>query len=365
MKPELNTYLTLLKKLIQTPSYSGEESGSADLLSDFLSKDSIRFSRIGNNIICKTKPVNYGLKILLNSHHDTVKPVAGYTRDPFDGAEESGNIYGLGSNDAGASLISLLYTFHTYSLQNNLPFQLIFVASAEEEISGIHGIRSVLNQEMDFDFGIVGEPTSMQAAIEEKGLMVLDCYVDGKSAHAAHGSGDNAILNALKCIQWFQSFEFNKVSEFLGKVRMNVTQIQAGTQHNVIPDTCHFVVDVRNNSQYQNEEIVEIIRQHVPCKIQPRSTILNGSSIPVSHPLVQAAIAAGCKCYGSPTLSDQSLMPFPTVKIGPGESGRSHTADEFIRISEIENAVQVYQKIIDYLKENVAETLEKKSVGIF
>ena len=284
--------------------------------------------------------------ILLNSHHDTVYPNKGYTLDPFKPKIENDKLFGLGSNDAGASLVSLLATFrHFYSFKN-LNYNIVFVASAEEESSGKKGLNSVLNTLPEIDFAIVGEPTKMQLAIAEKGLIVLDCKSNGTSGHAAHNNGDNAIYNALKDIDWFQQFNFPKVSETLGKVKMTVSQISAGHQHNVVPASCNFVVDVRVNDVYNNFEILDIIKSNVTSEVTPRSLRFNSSSISKNHPIVKAGIKLGRKTYGSPTLSDQAVLNCPSLKLGPGDSLRSHTANEFVYIHEIEQGIELYINIL-------------------
>jgi acetylornithine deacetylase len=339
----------LLKQLIAIPSFSREEKGVASVLESYLMNRRLHPYRKGNNIWLRSpfwsdqKPV-----ILLNSHIDTVKPVAGWTKDPFLPSEEEGKLYGLGSNDAGASLVSLLQAFILLS-EKEQANNFIFLASCEEEVSGKGGIESVLPELPPIALGIVGEPTGMQPAIAERGLMVLDGIVRGKSGHAARNEGVNAIYQALPVIEWFQQLHLPLESELLGPVKTSVTMIEAGTQHNVIPDTCRFTVDVRSNEFYSNRQLFELIAGQCRCEIQARSFRLNSSQMAPHHPLVKRAIAMGLKPFGSPTLSDQALMPFPSLKIGPGSSARSHPADEFIFLSEIDKAVPVYFNLLDNL----------------
>lgn len=340
--------ILLLKELIALPSFSKQEDKTADLLEAFIQKKGIPVERKGQNLWCRNK--HYDAKkptILLNSHHDTVKPNQGYTKDPFTPTTENGKLYGLGSNDAGASLVSLLATFLHFYHQEGLSHNLIYAASAEEEISGHEGIALILKELGEIDFAIVGEPTQMQMAIAEKGLMVLDCHVLGRAGHAARDEGDNAIYKALSPIKWFQEHQFERVSESLGPVKMSVTQVNAGAQHNVVPDLCTFVVDVRNTDAYTNDELLSLIQSSVNCKVQARSTRLNPSGIDKDHQIVKAGIQLGLATYGSPTLSDQALIPVPSLKIGPGDSARSHTADEYIYLNEIEKGIATYIQLID------------------
>ncbi len=333
--------------MIEIPSFSREETACADLIEQYIAENGYTASRMNNNVwtiasgFDGSKPT-----LLLNSHIDTVKPVAGWTLDPFTPTEKEGKIYGLGSNDAGASVVALLHTFFLLS-QENQPYNLIFSATAEEEVSGKNGIELLLKELPKIDFSIVGEPTEMHLAIAEKGLMVLDCTVHGKAGHAARNEGENAIYKALKDIDWFKNYGFDKVSEFLGEVKMSVTQINAGTQHNVVPDKCSFVVDIRSNELYSNEEILEEIKKHISCDAVPRSTRLSSSATPLHHPIIAKAKEIGREIFGSPTLSDQALMPFPSAKIGPGKSSRSHTADEFIEINEIEKSIKIYFDLLN------------------
>lgn len=341
--------ITLLSSLISIPSISREEEKAADFLQTYIEESGIMTGRSGNNIWCISpmfdtkKPT-----ILLNSHIDTVKPVSGWRKHPFTAKMDNGKLYGLGSNDAGASLVSLFETYR-YLSATEQAYNLIFLASCEEEVSGKNGIESVLKQLPPITLGIVGEPTEMHPAIAEKGLMVLDVYAHGKAGHAARNEGENAIYKALDDIQWFRSYQFPNESPLLGPVKMSVTQINAGTQHNVIPDNCSFVVDIRSNECYSNEELFNEICSHIQCETKARSFRLNSSHINIEHPFVKRAVQLGRIPFGSPTLSDQALMRFPSVKIGPGKSSRSHTADEYILLSEIEEAIKTYIKILDGL----------------
>ncbi|PIE49821.1 MAG: acetylornithine deacetylase [Flavobacteriales bacterium] len=339
--------ITLLQRLIGTPSFSGEEAETALLIADWFIAYDIKFKRSNHNIYAfnkyfdKSKPT-----ILLNSHHDTVKPNAAYTRDPFKSEIINGKLYGLGSNDAGGSLVSLLALFTYFYNYKDLKYNLIMVASAEEENSGQNGLNSVLPLLPKIDVAIVGEPTLMNLAIAEKGLLVLDCIAHGKAGHAAHGLGDNSIYKAMEAIDWFRNYEFPKVSDTLGKVKMTVTRIEAGKQHNVIPAQCRFVVDVRITDAYSNQEVLEIVKQNVKVEVKERSLRLNSSSIPKKHSLVLAGIGLGRETYGSPTLSDQAVLTCPSLKLGPGDSLRSHTADEFIYVKEIKEGIQLYVDLL-------------------
>lgn len=342
--------IALLRQLIQTQSFSREEAGTADILEKFLLQHHIPTHRKGNNVWAVSenwdaaKPV-----ILLNSHHDTVKPGVAWTYPPFGATLEGDKLTGLGSNDAGASAVSLLAVFR-YFYDKPTAFNLICAITAEEEISGANGIKSILPALGKIDLGIVGEPTGMNAAVAEKGLLVLDGVARGRTGHAARNEGDNALYKALNDINWLRSYQFPKVSEMLGPVKMTVTQIQAGTQHNVVPDECRYVVDVRPTECYTNEEILAIIRAHVQADITPRSTHLQSSGLPLTHPLVQKAVAMGKTTYGSPTLSDQALMRFPTLKMGPGDSARSHAPDEYILLSEIREGIAGYIELLTGFK---------------
>lgn len=340
--------IMLLKQLIAIPSFSREESGTADLLQKFSEQKEIAVSRRLNNVWVRNKFFDEKKPtLLLNSHHDTVKPDSAYALDPFEPVEKDGKLYGLGSNDAGGSLVSLLAVFLYFYQKEDLPFNIVFAATAEEEISGANGIESILNEFGDISLAIVGEPTQMNLAIAEKGLLVLDCIAHGKPGHAARNEGDNAIYQAMRDIEWFRSFQFPKKSELLGTVKMNVTVIKAGTQHNIIPGTCEFTVDVRLNEKYTHEDILHIIRQNVQSEVKPRSLRIKPSSIPKDHPIVKTAESMGLKTFGSPTTSDQALMNFPSVKIGPGDSARSHSADEFIYVREIENGIATYIHLME------------------
>jgi acetylornithine deacetylase len=339
--------INLLKELISIPSLSKEEDKTADLIQHFLEDHQVRVYRKKNNAWAFNKFYNPELPtILLNSHHDTVKPNTGYTLNPFEPVTEDGKLFGLGSNDAGGALVSLMMTFLHFYDKSDLKYNIIYAATAEEEISGSDGIECILNELGKIDFAIVGEPTEMHLAIAEKGLLVLNCVAHGKSAHAAHANPDNAIINAMKDIEWFQNFKFPKISKMLGEVRMNVTIIKAGLQHNVIPDKCEFTVDIRTTDAYNNAEVLEIIKENIKSEILPGSLRLNPSSISNDHPFVKAGIAAGRTAYGSPTISDQALMPFPSLKMGPGNSLRSHTSNEFIYLEEITSGIDIYIELL-------------------
>ena len=352
-KEQTNEAVELLKKLIATPSVSRDETAVADVLEAYMAEKGLNPQRHGNNVWCQPtvhatdKPV-----ILLNAHLDTVKPVAGWQHDPFTPTLEGDKLYGLGSNDCGGGLVSLLQAYialngkPTSPIHPINPINLIFLASCEEEVSGKNGIESVLPLLPKIDFAIVGEPTGMQPAIAEKGLMVIDAVAHGKASHAARNEGDNAIYHAMKDIQWLSKWQFPKQSELLGPVKQTVTIVNAGTQHNVIPDTCTFTIDVRSNECYTNEEIFAFFQEHLTSELKARSFRLSSSKIDVEHPFVQACIKEGLKPFGSPTLSDQALMRFPSLKLGPGESSRSHTADEYIKISEIDDAISLYTKLL-------------------
>ncbi|RMG79723.1 MAG: M20/M25/M40 family metallo-hydrolase [Bacteroidetes bacterium] len=343
--------ITLLKQLVAIPAFSGEESRRTAVLEDFFRKKGIPFTRKNNNILARAAHwSNLKPTLLLNSHIDTVRPVHGWKRDPFKPVVESGKLYGLGSNDAGGALVSLIAVFLHFYEQTDRPFNLILAATGEEENSGKNGIASILDDLGNIDLGIVGEPTQMNMAIAEKGLMVVDGCAVGRAGHAARDEGQNAIYIALEDIAWIQNHDFPKSSKHLGKVKMTVTQISAGTQHNVVPDQCHFVVDVRSNEAYSNREIFEIMRQNCRSDLKARSFRLNASGIDPEHPVVRRARALNLHLFGSATLSDQALLHFPTVKIGPGDSARSHTADEFIRISEIEQGIDCYIQLLEGLK---------------
>ena len=349
LTPYTSEAITLLSSLVSIPSVSREEEQVADFLQNYMERSGIMTGRSGNNIWCISpmfdtkKPT-----ILLNSHIDTVKPVNGWRKQPFTAKMEDGKLYGLGSNDAGASVVSL-FEVYRYLSATEQAYNLIFLASCEEEVSGKNGIESVLPQLPPIALGVVGEPTEMHPAIAEKGLMVLDVTAHGKAGHAARDEGENAIYKALDDIQWFRNYRFPKESSFLGPVKMSVTQVNAGTQHNVVPDICTFVVDIRSNECYSNEDLFQEICSHIQSEAKARSFRLNSSHIDAEHPFVKRAVELGRTPFGSPTLSDQALMHFPSVKIGPGKSSRSHTADEYIRVSEIEEAIGMYIKILDGL----------------
>ena len=338
----------LLKALIQTPSFSGEEDKTAELIGKWLQDFNIESKRFKNNVWAVNKYFNPAKPtILINSHHDTVKPNKAYTNDPFAAQEKEGKLYGLGSNDAGGCLVSLMALFVHFYEARDLKYNLVLAATAEEENSGNNGLKCLLAELPDIEFAVVGEPTEMQLAIAEKGLMVLDGYAPGKAGHAAHENTDNAIHNAIEDISWIRNYSFPKVSDVLGEVKMSVTQIDAGEQHNVVPATCHFVVDVRVNDAYKNEEVFEIINEHTKSEIIARSFILNSSSIPHDHPIVLAGVSLGRNVYGSPTVSDQVHLSCPSLKIGPGVSTRSHSADEFIYLQEIEDGIELYIEIFN------------------
>lgn len=339
--------LELLQALIRIPSISKEETRTASAIELFLKDRGIRTHRKNNNIWAYNKHYDAAKPtILLNSHHDTVKPNQGYVRDPFAADIEDGKLYGLGSNDAGGSLVSLIAAFLHFYDQKNLKYNLCLAATAEEEISGKDGLELIIRELGPLDFAIVGEPTCMQLAIAERGLMVLDCVAHGKAGHAAREEGENAIYNALKDIEWFRTYEFAKKSALFGPIKMSVTIIEAGSQHNVVPAECKFTVDVRVTDAYRNEEVLKIIRQNVNCDVNPRSTRLKPSSISIDHPIVKAGIAMGRETYGSPTTSDQALLDIPSLKMGPGDSARSHMADEYIYTDEIKEGIALYIKLI-------------------
>ncbi len=357
IEPLYSEALELLQQLISIASYSKYEDGTADAIENFFSKHGIETEKLLYNVWAvnryfdTTKP-----SILLNSHHDTVRPSLQYTRDPFTPVIEDGKLYGLGSNDAGGSLVSLIATFVFFYKRKDLKYNLIIAATAEEEISGYNGIELLLGNKSfqsalngkEPDCAIVGEPTKMDLAIAEKGLMVLDCAAHGKAGHAAREEGENAIYKALKDIEWFRTYHFQRVSEWLGPVKMNVTVINTENKaHNIIPSFCNFVADVRITELYTHEEIFDTIRQNAECEVIPRSMRLRSTGIDVNHPIVRAGINLGKKCYGSPTSSDKALMPFPALKCGPGDSARSHTADEFIYLSEIREGIEGYVKMLE------------------
>jgi acetylornithine deacetylase len=342
--------INLLKKLISTPSFSKEEDKTAEIIYNYLVSKGIHPNRHNNNIWV-AHPGNRSDKatVLLNSHHDTVKPSVGWQHDPFIPTELDGKIIGLGSNDAGASVVSQMAAF-IYLYDKELPYNLIYSATGEEENSGEAGLESILGNFGKLDLALVGEPTKMEMAVGERGLMVVDCQVIGKAGHAAREEGDNALYKALPVIDWFRNYEFPKVSEFLGKVKMTVTQINAGYQHNMVPDVCKLVVDVRTNGLYTNAEVLEEIKAKAGCELSARSLRLNSSSIDLGHPVVLAAKKLGMNLYGSPTSSDQAIIPYSSVKIGPGDSARSHTANEFIYPDEIRQGIDLYIQLLENLK---------------
>lgn len=336
----------LLRTLIATPSVSRNETEAADKMQKYIAGLGYDTFREKNNVWAIDPQYDENRQtILLNAHIDTVKPVSSWTRDPFTPAVEGELIYGLGSNDCGGGLVSLLQAFRTLTSQPR-KHNFIYLASAEEEVSGVDGISRVLPLLPHIDVAIVGEPTSMQPAIAEKGLMVIDGIAHGRSGHAARNEGINAIYEALDDIVWIRNYKFDKSSALLGPTKMTVTVVNAGTQHNVIPDECHFVIDVRTNENYTNQEVFDIIRTHVKSEVKARSFRLGSSHIAQDHPIVERCLAMGKKPFGSPTLSDQALIPFPSLKIGPGDSSRSHSANEYICIGEISNAIDTYIKLL-------------------
>ena len=340
----------LLQILITIESFSKSENKTADLIQGFLEQKNVKTNRLLNNVWAANKRFDEGKPtILLNSHHDTVKPSQQYTRNPFESSIEDGKLYGLGSNDAGGALVALLACFLYYYDKTDLKFNLLFAATAEEEISGSNGVELLLPELGNIYLGIVGEPTNMNLAIAEKGLLVIDCEAKGKSGHAAREEGINAIYVAMKDIEWFRTFKFPKVSKTLGEVKLTVSIINSGSQHNIVPDTCRFVVDIRTTDAYTNQDILEIINKHTACEIKARSMRLKPSAIDELHPIVQIGLALGRSLYGSPTTSDKALMNFDTIKLGPGDSARSHTADEFIYIHEIEEGIELYIKLLNQL----------------
>jgi acetylornithine deacetylase len=341
--------IALLKQLIETQSFSSEEEKTALLIENWFTANKIPFKRNKNNVWATNKHFDDSKPtLLLNSHHDTVKPNNGYTKDPLKATVEDGKLYGLGSNDAGGCLVSLIATFTYFYTKKTLNYNLVIVASAEEESSGKDGLNSMLSIIPKVDVAIVGEPTLMHLAIAEKGLVVFDAKVKGTASHAAHPNTDNAIYNTIDVLKWFQDYKFEKKSPVLGDVKMTVTQISAGKQHNAVPSEVELVIDVRVNDKYSNQEIENILTKNSPCtSIEARSLRLNSSSIPIHHDLVKAGIDLGRETYGSPTLSDQSVLTCPSLKLGPGDSTRSHTADEFIYLAEIEEGVAIYIELLE------------------
>lgn len=340
--------IDLLKNMIRIPSFSRDEGAVADFLERWMLTEGFAARRLGNNLWIDSGPADGRPTILLNAHIDTVKPASGYTRDPFTPEIEDGCLYGLGSNDDGGSLVALLETYSRL-IQKEQPYRLIFSATAEEEVSGKGGLDLILPELGLIDFGVMGEPTGMRMAVAERGLMVLDCTAYGKSGHAARNEGVNAIYKAIEDIQWFKSHSFDRVSDFLGAVKMSVAQINAGTQHNVVPDRCTFVVDVRPNGMYTNPELLELIKSSVSCEVKERSTRIGSSHLPMDHPAVVRGLSLGLEPFGSPTTSNQALCHFPTLKIGPGDSARSHSADEYIRLDEIADGIETYVALLDGL----------------
>ncbi len=335
--------LALLKALIATPSPSKQENKTACLLQSWLNDKGVDATLIGNNVCAKNKFFDtYKPSILLVSHHDTVPPSKDYTIDPYTPFIKEGKLYGLGSNDAGGPLVSLLSAFVYFYDEEHLPFNLMFCAAAEEEISGRNGLELALPFFGEINFAIVGEPTSMALAISEKGLMVCDCIAYGKSGHTARDEGENAILKAIKDIQWLTNYKFDKVSPSLGEIKMSATMIEAGIKHNIVPNKCHFVVDVRTTDAYSNEEVLKIMQQNMQSEVQARSTRIKPSATPLNHPVVKALLAQGVTTYGSPTTSDQAILSCPSVKFSPGDSARSHTANEFIYIQQINEGIAFF-----------------------
>ncbi len=343
-----NESVELLKSLIATPSFSKEENDTAALLCAFFDKNALHYARIGNNIYSRCKYYDSAKPtVLLNSHHDTVKPNKGYTLDPFNPVVKDGKLYGLGSNDAGGCLVSLIAVYLHFYGNENLTHNLVFAASAEEEISGVNGIELLLPYLGNIDFGIVGEPTKMEMAVAERGLMVIDCISAGRAGHAARNEGKNALYIALDDVSWLRNYKFDKVSNLLGETRLTVTIIETeNKQHNVVPAQCKFVIDARVNELYTFDEVLSILSAKLKSEFKPRSTRMKSTSIPLNHPLVKAGMDLGRGYYGSPTTSDKALMPFTTLKIGPGDSARSHTADEFIYLNEIEGGIDLYVQLL-------------------
>jgi len=344
-----NDAISLLKKLIETQSFSSEEYVTALHIEDWFTRYDVVFKRTKNNVWAVNKYFDSRKPtLLLNSHHDTVKPNSAYTNDPFNAFVEDGKLFGLGSNDAGGCLVSLMATFTHFYNQENLKYNLVIVASAEEESSGPNGLNSMLSIIPKVDVAIVGEPTLMNLAVAEKGLVVFDAVIEGTPSHAAHPNDNNAIYNSIEALQWFKDFKFEKGSEALGDVKLTVTQVSAGSQHNVVPGHLDLVIDVRVNDAYSNAEVAQTLKDNAPVtSIIPRSLRLNSSSIPVHHDLVKAGIAMGRSTYGSPTLSDQAALSCPSLKLGPGDSTRSHSADEFIYVNEIEEGIKIYIELLN------------------
>lgn len=343
----MDSLLQLLEEMVRIPSFSRQENEVADMMESWLIRNGLPPHRTGNNLWLESGENSADLPvILLNAHIDTVRPAPSYTRDPFVPVNENGRLYGLGTNDDGASVVALLAAYIELTSRPQ-PYRLIWSATAEEEVCGKGGIEMIFPEIGNIDLGIVGEPTKMEMAVAEKGLMVLDCTAVGKSGHAAREEGVNAIYKAIEDIEWFRTCRFPEVSPYLGAVKMTVTQINAGTQHNIVPDRCTFVVDVRSNGMYTNRELLSFIKSSVGCDVKERSTRLGSSHIEEGHPIVMRAKELGINTFGSCTTSNQTLSPFPTVKIGPGDSARSHTADEYIEIEEIRKGMELYVKLLD------------------
>ena len=340
--------IALLQQLIATPSVSRSEENTALLVEQFLMQQGVeKVHRHLNNVWAYNRHFDAGKPtILLNSHHDTVKPNSAYTRDPFAPTIEGDCLYGLGSNDAGASVVGLLSTFLHFYNAENLRYNLCIAITGEEEVSGHNGIESILDKIGEIEFALVGEPTQMQMAIAERGLMVLDCTARGVAGHAARNEGDNAIYNAMRDIEWFRTYKFPLESELFGAIKMSVTQIDAGYQHNIVPAECHFVVDVRVTDRYTNQQVLDHIKQSVKCEVKERSLRLKPSYIDPAHPIVQAGLALGRTTFGSPTSSDQMLLSVPSLKMGIGDSARSHSADEYVKLSEIAEGIELYIEIL-------------------
>ena len=340
--------IDLLKELISIQSFSSEEDKTADAIENWFKSFDIPFKRHINNVYAVNKHFDESKPtLLLNSHHDTVKPNSAYTRNPFNPHIEDGKLYGLGSNDAGGPLVSLIATFTHFYAEENLNHNILMVASMEEETAGPNSLRGLLEILPKIDVAIVGEPTLLDLAIAEKGLIVFDAVIKGTPSHAAHPNDDNSIYNTIEVLEWFKNYKFDKVSEALGEVKMTVTQINAGTQHNVVPAKVELVIDVRVNDKYTNAEIAELLKKEAPCELKERSLRLNSSAISKDHPLIKSGIALGRKTYGSPTLSDQAALSCQSLKLGPGDSTRSHSADEYIYVKEIEDGIDLYIKILD------------------
>lgn len=346
----LQNTISFLQQMIQIPSLSKEENLRGDFIESFLKTKNISVVREKNNLWAKNKYFdNSKPTILLNSHIDTVRPNGAYTRDPFNSEVIDNKLFGLGSNDAGASVATLLSTFVNWFEKENCKYNLIFALTAEEEIFGANGMTLLISKIPKIDFAIVGEPTSMKLAIAEKGLLVLDCIAKGDSGHAAHHKSKNSILVALKDIEWFSKFRFEKISPSLGEVKMTVTSIEGGKEHNVVPVFCKFVVDIRVTDFYTHEEILEIIKNNISCEIIPRSLGLRPSSVELNHPIISIAQELNIETFGSPTMSDQAHLNCQSVKIGPGNTLRSHTADEFVKIDEIESGLKIYNLLLERL----------------